>query len=67
LRQTQVTTPIQTKQAILQLFNSAGNIVASQIINSSQTAKIIATDTAGVYILQLTVNGEAHTFKITVE
>jgi hypothetical protein len=50
----------------MQLYDTAGNIIATQNI-SVPVAEIAMPDTPGAYILQTTVNGAVETFKIVVE
>ena len=50
----------------MQLFDATGNIVAKQTIHDP-VAEIAMPDTPGQYIMQVTVNGVAETFKIVVE
>jgi len=50
----------------MQLFNATGNLVAKQTLNEA-VVEIAMPDTPGTYVLQITVNGVAQTFKIVVE
>ena len=50
----------------MQLFETAGNIVATQTLQSNE-ANITMPNTPGQYILQMTANGVSETFKIVVE
>ena len=52
--------------ALMQLFDTNGNLVAKQTIHDP-VAEIIAPNMPGTYILQITENGVSQTFKIAVE
>ena len=52
--------------ALIQIYNSSGNIISKQTINS-YLAEIVAPDEPGNYIIQITTNDSTQSFKITVE
>ena len=55
-----------TTNAVMQLFDVAGNIITKQTMQNP-ISEIIAPDTQGTYILQITENGESQSIKIVVE
>ena len=61
-----VDTGITSEKAVIQLFGASGNFIATQTLHDP-VAEIAMPDTPGVYILQITVNGEVQTHKIVVE
>ena len=60
-----VETEIATN-AVMQLFDVAGNIITKKILQNP-LSEIIAPDVAGTYILKITKNGESQSIKIVVE
>ena len=61
-----VESEIELNNAVMQLFNATGNLLAKQTLNAS-VVEHAAPDTPGTYVLQITVNGMPQTFKIAVE
>jgi len=56
----------EQNNAVMQLFNATGNLLAKQTLNAP-VVELTAPDTPGTYVLQITVNGVAQTLKIAVE
>jgi hypothetical protein len=57
---------VSTTDAVMQLFDTTGNIIAKQNL-SVPVSEITMPDTPGAYILQVTINGKVERFKIVVE